>query len=261
MRYLLVFLMLLPQAIFACGQSSDCQIEGGTYRIALPDGDGPFGAVIFYHGWQGTAQGVMRNRSILSEANKLGVAVIAPQGINKTWSYPGSPDSSRDEFAFTDALLADIADHFPIDMDKIMVSGFSMGGSMAWNVACYRGENIAGFAPIAGAYWDPVPTVCPSPMPVMIHVHGKADTTVPISGRPIGIYRQSDVYESLAQWEEQGACKLPNTARRDGALVCQRVTCSSGVLELCLHEGGHSIRTEWVVRAWKELSEIKGWGS
>ena len=260
MRYLLLILMLLPQAVLACGETTDCQIDGGSYRIALPDGEGPFGAIIFYHGWQGTAQGVMRNGSILGEAKRLGIAVVAPQGVNKTWSYPGSPDASRDEFKFTDALLADLAERFPIDMDKIMVSGFSMGGSMAWNIACYRGEKFAGFAPVAGTYWDPVPETCPSPMPVLIHTHGTSDTTVPIRGRGIGIHRQSDLYKSLAQWERQGACELPKTARRYDLLVCQRVTCGDGLLELCLHDGGHSIRTEWVVRAWEELAQIKGWG-
>ncbi len=259
MRLLILIFMLLPQALWACGQDSDCVVENGTYRIALPDGDGPFPAILFFHPYQGTAAAVMRNGALLGQAAERGIAVIAPQGIGNSWSFPGSPEQDRDEFAFVDALVADIADRFPIDMDRIMVSGFSVGGSMAWNVACYRGSYFAGFAPVAGDYWNPVPEDCPSPMPVLMHVHGTADRTVPIRGRAIANSRQSDLHESLAQWERQGNCKLPDTTRQDGLLACQRAVCGEGLLELCLHDGGHSIRTEWVIRAWEELSELKGW--
>lgn len=259
MRLLILILLLLPQALWACGKDSDCVVEGGTYRIALPEGAGPFPAILFFHPWQGTAEGVMRNGSLLGQAAARGIAVIAPQGVDKSWSFPGSPSRDRDEFAFVDAVLADVEARFPIEMDRIMVSGFSVGASMVWNLACYRGARFAGFAPVAGAYWDPVPETCPSPVPVLIHVHGTADRTVPIRGRGIGIHRQSDLYESLAQWEQQGGCELPNTARRDALLVCRQVSCGGGMLELCLHDGGHSIRTEWVIRAWEELSDIKGW--
>lgn len=262
MRWLFACLLLLTAApALACGRDTDCDIPGGAYRIALPDGRVE-GVLLFFHGWQGTAASVMKNGSLTGAAAREGLALVAPHGLNKTWSYPGSPDASRDEFAFLDALVADLRDRHGLPVDRILVTGFSMGGSMAWNAACHRGALFAGFAPVAGAYWDPIPESCPSPVPVLLHVHGTADRTVPLAGRPIGAHwRQSDVFASIDRWRSQGGCLAddPDISRTD-ELSCQRWTrCGGGVIEVCLHDGGHSIRTEWVIRGWQELKRIKGW--
>ena len=183
--------------------------------------------------------------------------------MGKTWSYPGSPRQLRDEFAFVRAVMADVEARFGVTRARTLVSGFSMGASMAWNVACYEGAGFAGFAPIAGAFWDPIPESCPSPTPILLHVHGTADRTVPLEGRPIGeSWHQSDVFDSLAMWRRQGDCEAAPTTYEADLLICERSTCSGpdgGVIELCLHPGGHSIRTEWVARGWDALAELKGW--
>ena len=38
-------------------------------------------------------------------------------------------------------------------------------------------------APVAGAYWEPLPETCPSGPMSLRHVHGLADPTVPMKGR------------------------------------------------------------------------------
>jgi polyhydroxybutyrate depolymerase len=249
-----------------CGGETACRIEGGEYRIRLPqgrEGKTPNGAIVFLHGWRGSAVGEMRNPAWARLADRLGVAFVVPQGEGGTWSYPGAPRQLRDEFAFFEALVDDLADRFALRRDRLLATGFSMGGSMVWNLACHRGGLFAGYAPIAGAFWDPVPPDCPSEVPVLFHVHGTADRTVPLEGRPIGErWHQSDVSESLALWQDKAGLPraFPETAPAQG-LACQRQepAAGRGLLEVCLHGGGHSVRAEWVERAWRALAARLGW--
>ncbi|MBA5775903.1 polyhydroxybutyrate depolymerase [Stappia sp. F7233] len=248
----------------ACGPDTPCQIEGGDYRIRFPsawDGKTPIGAIVFVHGWRGSAAGEMRNRGWAKLADELNVAFIAANGEGGGWSYPGSPRRNRDEFAYFEALIKDATTRFPIRRDRMMASGFSIGGSMVWNIACYRSELFAGYAPIAGAFWDPIPDTCPSPTPILFHVHGTSDRTVPLAGRPIGaLWHQGDVAQGLAVWQKtEGLPVVFPKLDHDNNFSCQRQRTGDGLLEVCLHPGGHSVRAEWVKRAWRELGKQKGW--
>lgn len=248
----------------ACGAEDACAIEGGDYRIRFPsawDGKTPIGAIIFVHGWRGSAAAEMRNQSWAKLADELNVAFIAADGEDGGWSYPGSPMQDRDEFGYFENLVKDITTRFPIRRDRLMASGFSIGGSMVWNIACYRSSLFAGYAPIAGAFWDPIPRHCPTPTPTLFHVHGTSDRTVPLGGRPIGSrWRQGDVAHGLAVWQNTAGLPVvfPKSAPANG-LGCQRQEAETAVLEVCLHQGGHSVRAEWVKRAWRELAKAKGW--
>ncbi|NRG16326.1 polyhydroxybutyrate depolymerase [Rhizobiales bacterium] len=246
-----------------CGADTPCKVEGGEYRVRFPsdwDGETPIGAIFFVHGWRGSARAEMRSKGWARMADELNVAFVAPEG-NGTWGYPGSPTQTRDEFAYFENVVKDLTTRFAVRADRLLASGFSMGGSMVWNLACYRSHLFAGFAPVAGAFWDPIPDRCPSPTPILFHVHGTSDRTVPIHGRPIGsIWSQSDVAQSLAVWqkEEHLPTVFPTVAPAEG-IACQRQETDSALLEVCLHDGGHSVRGEWIRRAWNELSRRKGW--
>lgn len=251
---------LMASAATACGRGTDCEVPLGTYRIAMPD-EPARGVILYFHGYRGTAAGVMRNGALVDAALARGLAVVAPQGLDRTWSFPGSPRDARDETAFMRQVHDDMLARFDLPAERIMVTGFSTGGTMTWHMACDLGGLFAGYAPIAGAYWEPEPERCPSEPPVLLHIHGTADRTVPMQGRPIGPRaHQGDVRESIAQWRRQAQCGTEPRLRRQGRLTCARWTeCEAGVIELCLHDGGHSIRSEWVLGAWDELAEIKGW--
>ncbi|WP_208979357.1 alpha/beta hydrolase family esterase [Pseudovibrio axinellae] len=247
-----------------CGVNTPCQVESGEYYIALPDKPadvGQIGAIIYLHGWKGKASQAVNNKALRRLANELGVALVVPQGVGGSWSYPGSPSQDRDEFAFFDEMLSDVSDRFPVDRDKILLAGFSMGGSMVWNLACYQGENYAGFAPIAGAFWDPIPQECPSPLTNLYHTHGIEDKTVPMVGRAIGAnWRQSDVFDSLDVWKRQaGLYRTEPTSVIAGDLECDVWSSEGEKLELCLHDGGHSMKANWIRRAWLDLANTKHW--
>jgi polyhydroxybutyrate depolymerase len=138
-----------------------------------------------------------------------------------------------------------------------MASGFSQGASMAWYLACRMPSRFAAFAPIAGAFWEPLPQDCVAPRPNMVHVHGTNDTTVPLAGRsPRPGYRQADLFASLAILAPGGCTAAWATEIRaspsPAQLTCRLAAGCSGTarLELCVHPGGHVADAAWVERAW-----------
>jgi polyhydroxybutyrate depolymerase len=249
----------------SCGGEAPCEIDNGQYFIHMPEGwsaENPLGAIFYLHGHRGKAVNAIRNKSFQRIADDLGVAFVAVQGVNGTWSFPTAPRHLRNESEFFDNVLQDLSDRFGVDRDRTMLSGFSSGGFMTWYLACEDSGRFSGYAPIAGAFWEPLPQECPSEPPYLFHVHGTADTVVPLEGRWLGggKWKQGDVFESFAIWRRQnGLADTAPKAFTDGRLDCERWTPKTGLLELCLHDGGHSVQAKWIKRAWNELGNMKGW--
>lgn len=248
-----------------CGGETPCMLDGGEYYIHLPQdraGDEPLGAIFYLHGHRGKAVNAIRNQGFQRMADKLGVAFVAVQGVNGTWSFPTAPRNLRDESVFFDKVLSDLEDRFEVERDKTMLSGFSSGGFMTWYLACENAGRFSGYAPIAGAFWEPLPENCPTDNPYLFHVHGTSDTVVPLAGRWLGggQWKQGDVFESFDVWRRQnGLSEASSEKLTDGNLECQRWAPEGGLFELCLHDGGHSVEAKWIERAWTELGAIKGW--
>jgi len=240
-------------------------LDGGEYYIHLPQagvGDEPLGAIFYLHGHRGKAVNAIRNQGFQRMADKLGVAFVAVQGINGTWSFPTAPRNLRDEPVFFDNVLSDLEDRFGVERDKTMLSGFSSGGFMTWYLACENAGRFSGYAPIAGAFWEPLPKNCPTDNPYLFHVHGTSDTVVPLAGRWLGggQWKQGDVFESFDVWRRQnGLSEASSEKLTDGNLECERWAPEGGLFELCLHDGGHSVEAKWIERAWTELGAIRGW--
>ncbi len=259
-RLCLLLLLAAGAPAFACGSDSDCMVGDRSYRIALPDvqDDGkPLGAVIFAHGYRGTAAGVMKNGSMRGMILGQGLAFIAVQGVDGTWDLPygpGSYDSTgAAEFAYFDAVVADVAERLGIDPARIVVSGFSAGGMMVWNLACSHPARFAGFVPMSGTFWLKPPETCEKPVSSVVHIHGDADTTVPLTGRPIGETTQGKVAEALDMYEVFGDFG-PATTEKSGDLDCiHRTNAEGNILDFCIFPGGHSFRTEHLQFAIKQL--------
>lgn len=245
----------------SCGGSDEpCTVAFGGYHVALPDNPlpGPMPAVVFFHGAGGTGAGVARNRGMFRAFLKRGYAVIAPNGLRREgrrggfWSFiPGRP-KMRDERAFINQVMEDATKRFSLDRDRVLLSGFSIGGSLTWYLACQSPGDFAAYAPVAGGFWRPHPVArdCAGPVK-MLHTHGWSDTTVPLEGRPIwgGRIHQGDIFLGLGIWREKNGC---NAGRPDRFVTkgtfWRRIwtTCDEGTaLELAMHAGGHGIPKGW----------------
>ena len=81
-----------------------------------------------------------------------------------------------------DALLDEIVATYAVDLDRVYLTGLSMGGYGAWNLALRHPNRFAAIAPIAGGYVhesDAVPeNICDlKDVPIWVF-HGAQDTTV-----------------------------------------------------------------------------------
>ncbi len=255
-----LMLGFLPGAGLACGGETDCMIGERSYRVLLPEGIDAPGAIVFAHGYRGSAAATMRNRNLRALADRLGVALVAVKSYREDWRIPGVPampsTDGQEELAYFEALMADLAQRHGIDTGRLLMTGFSAGGMMTWQLACDRPEMFAGFAPIAGTFWAPVPQTCDGPSVHLFHTHGTSDRIVPLTGRPIASTHQGSVPDALAMLRTLGKYEEAGAFDEDG-LSCERHINPDGkVLEFCAHPGGHSMKVGYIERVWKRLEAL-----
>jgi len=244
----------------ACaGDPAPCPVANGTYHIVLPDRPGPHPAVVFLHGWGGSGAGIVGNSAMVDLFLARGYAVVAPDGQpregrpGRTWDFDPNRPATRDETAFITAVADAAAARFGLTRDLMLLSGFSIGGSMTSYAACAEPAAFAAYAPIAGSFWRPEPADCAGPVR-LLHTHGWADQTVPLEGRSLapGI-AEGDVFQALQIWRETDGCTAmrPDRATTEG--LCQQRSWSSCLpgarLDFALHPGGHIIPEGWVTLA------------
>jgi len=247
--------------LLACGANTDCKIGDRIYRIAMPrgyDGKTPVGAIVFSHGYQGSAAGIMRNKTLRGVASDLGVALIATKSAGKDWNLPYAPHGNQKdaslELAYFDAVIKDATARFAIDTKRMMATGFSAGGMMTWTLACARSDVYAAFAPMAGTFWRAPPKTCGGPVTNIVYIHGKTDRTVPLTGRVIGNTRQGNVFDTVAMYKKFGKFRQA-TETRSGNLTCENRTNAQGkILNFCLFPGRHQFSSRYVKFAWETFA-------
>lgn len=253
------------------GAPGACEISGGTYHIVLPtDAPGPVPAVMLLHGYGGDGTGMIRNKSMVSVMLQRGYAVIAPDGqpragrTGRSWDFfPGRP-ARRDETAFLIAVADDAARKYGVDRDRMLLAGFSIGGSLTSYVACAAPGAFAAYAPVAGSFWRPHPESCAAPVR-LFHTHGTADRTVPMTGREIRPgFAQGNVFEAMQIWRVTDRCKAvePDARNRQGIYEIEHwTTCTPGTrLDFAVHDGGHIIPKGWAQMA-LDWFEQRGWAT
>lgn len=255
MRFLFVLsvFFFVPFETFACGANSHCDVDGGYYLAAEPDdwdGKTPLRLVVYFHGWNGSPEGAFRNKGMVRGATSRGALFVSPFAQTGFWRQMGQgrAERGRDEAAYVRAVMEDVRGRWPIDETQTLASGFSRGGSMVWNVACYTGDLFRAYAPIAGGFWRSNPKTCPTGPVNLRHIHGLEDSVVAFD--EVGVYNSMPIPEGF---DILARVNGTSDAQRQVHSGDDRLTCSrwdesesNRVLELCLHDRGHSIPSEWV---------------
>ncbi len=237
----------------ACDAAVPCAVEGGAYRFLLPDTapDARLpGALVFVHGHRSSAQEMLAYAGLVEAARALHMVLVVPQGLNDTWSTPGSPTQGRDEVAFLRRVLDDLPRRIPFDPQRVVLSGFSQGASVVWHVACAGEPRVRAYVPIAGVWWHPMPASCPGPPVNLLHIHGLADPVMPMAGRRLrDIWQQGDVREAIRLMARHNGCAGLSAPEPAGPLSCAhaRSCAAHSSLTLCLHEGDHHTDPSWFV--------------
>lgn len=258
--FLFVSLMALCVPALACGPETDCHLGNRHYRIALPEGyagQASLGAIVFAHGYRGSAEGTMRNPNLRKMAADMGLALVAVKSAGDDWDLPGSPGNLEStgaaERAYFDAVVADVTERFGIDPDRIMMSGFSAGGMVTWELACHRPTLFAGYVPLSGTFWQGPPDTCAAPANI-IHFHGTADRIVPLAGRRIGDTRQGDIAAVLSVYRTLGSFGSIDRVAVLDDVSCERQSNAAGkLLEFCTFAGGHAFRSAFISYAWDRV--------
>jgi len=267
MRLLLTIAFLFASfavSAYACGNGYKCAVsDGREYYIRMPkghDGKTPVGALFFAHGLGGSGKGIANNRELVNMASRLGIALVALQTKSFDWNVKNSPrgrsDRSSNEFTYLDDVIADIKKRFSIDRSKLVLGGMSVGGTFTWTMACTGRNRFAAYMPISGAYWKTPPQSCSTRPQNVIHIHGKHDQIVPLTGRNFSnsghanIFDIHKAYEKIGGYEERSRsnpvdlnCKIS----RNG---------SNKLLELCIHGGEHFFHARHISYVWKRFVEL-----
>lgn len=245
-----------PVAAQECGPDAPCEIEGGSYHLRLPDGDGPHPVLIWFHGHRGNGASIHRGGGLERDFLGAGYALLAPNGFLSSRgfrSYPARVGAPRDDVAFAFKVLETVRTRVSIDPERIYAGGFSAGGSMAWLLACEEGARLAGMVSVAGALRRPNPTECAGlkDLPIL-QVHGFADAQVPFEGRQIRDWHQGSVWTSLARARAANGCRTNPDEIEAGEEFRSRIwnaSCSGAPVRLDVHDGGHGLPPGWTARA------------
>lgn len=244
-------LVLAAFALAAAARADEpVAIPGGDYRVVLPkewDGKSPRPLLLYLHGYGQSSGDITGDAGLVEAVTELGAILVVPDGLNHAWSHVGAPRHERDDLAFLHAVVDDAKRRWAVDTAKVYAAGFSIGGSMVWDLACHRPQGFAAFLPVSGAFWLPYPDRCEGPV-TLRHVHGITDTTVPMAGRTLfGKFTQGDVRKSwdiLLAADRCPAAPLRSTREED--LTCQEWSCGGRTLELCLHGDGHDMEPRYL---------------
>ena len=183
------------------------------YILRLPmqhDGDMPI--VYFLHGLGDNITRVDNQYNFTQVANNYGWAVVVPQALPQqnlgTMWNAGLMQSTIDDSGFLMALLDSLSVQYPIDLDSVFFTGFSMGGFMSHRMAIEHGDRITACAPVSGLITHSMSALTP-PCPVrMLHIHGTSDPVVGYDGNSqyFGGNLGLSVEAILNYWKSANGC-------------------------------------------------------
>ena len=187
-----------------------------TYILRVPDNydaNRPYRLILSYHPLGGTAEFVERTNyyGIWSMANGSTI-FAAPQGIDNGWSDTGTTRSAGgQDIKLTQALVTELTGKLCVDTSRIFAEGFSMGGSMAYAIACAMGDVVRG---------------------VVAHSGG------PMSGcvqhnKPVAYFMTHGTEDSVCKYPTFGVPQLNDFAKVNGCMA-QTLPTPSGTTPACV---------------------------
>jgi len=165
------------------------------YRLYVPASlasGAPVPLLVALHGGTGSSGQFAANSGFdgLAEAN--GFLVVYPDGVGigpdgsglQTWNGGSccgpAVRQDVDDVGFVRQLIEVIAAEFPVDPARVVAAGQSNGAIMAYRLACELSDRIVAIGVQAGSLG--VDGCTPSQAVSVLHLHGSADTNVPIDG-------------------------------------------------------------------------------
>jgi polyhydroxybutyrate depolymerase len=232
--------------------SRELAIDGKrrTYLVYLPPAAGPetrLPLVFVHHGYTMSGRKMFDVTRYAALADAEGIAVVFPDGQGgpdstaAPWnvgtgvcpSILGAPPvATGDDFAFLDAMTADVAADQCLDTEHVFVTGFSMGGYFSHHAGCMR-PDIRGIAPHSGGTHGLAG--CKSARKPVIIFHGAADPVIPAGCNDPAAPRIAGVTPAADAWAAHNGCSLATIPSSVSGGTCRRyLGCpDGGQVELC----------------------------
>jgi polyhydroxybutyrate depolymerase len=231
-----------------------------SYVVRVPGNlaRGEVPLVLVLHGGGGNADNAEHMTGFTALAQRHGFIVAYPEGSSRlkgrllTWNAGhccGHAMKQRiDDVGFIRALLDRLGADYPVDPDRIYVTGMSNGGMMSHRLGIELSDRIAAIAPVVAALFgdERLPT---QPVSALM-INGLLDKSVPHQGGPPG-GRAADAWDgtpakpALAQgafWARANQCASePDRSERDALTVWQyRCPGRRAVTMYLVKDSGHA---------------------
>jgi polyhydroxybutyrate depolymerase len=228
---------------------------GGTsrsYVLHIPakyDGGKPAPLILDFHGIATSGSFQRDNSPYPTHTDPEGVVMAFPSGLSgpmgTAWSVgPCCVDGGVDDVLFAKQVVAQVQTTACIDPKRIYAVGFSMGGGMAYHLACHAADIFAAIAPAAFDLFKENVAGCIPARPIsVIAFRGNADGLVPYGGGPSAVVPGMPVNMlgakgTFQKWAELNQCS--GSASGEDSNGCSSYpNCKGGVeVILCTKQGG-----------------------
>jgi polyhydroxybutyrate depolymerase len=247
-----------PDADFAA-QGADGRFTSGgverTFSIAVPDdeaADRPAPLIVDMHGARATAEQHEDMTGLGIRGPQQGYVVVAPQALGQLPIWTLGSDGSEasgivadgPDITFVRELVDEVERRLCIDRSQVYLSGFSMGGMLAMQLACAEPDRFAAIATVSGEV--DVDNCAPEERPPLVAFQGTADEVVRFDGTlpesisfSIPYYQEPPRDEIVRRWAEASGCAVPPSETPIPPDVEHQVyDCPGGGVEMYVIEGG-----------------------
>lgn len=226
--------------------------------------------IVELHGWAASAPDTRNHTEIVTLADEVGAIVVHGEGIlvdNSTLPFGGNEESWNagyccgdavafgiDDVTYIRTVIAMAIERYPVDTDRIYLTGWSNGCMMAQRMALEASELIAAVACTSGylSYHEPTSyTAVP-----ILEMHGFVDENSPYTNTVTwGIVdenrrnlesMQTGAIENMYDWAEYNECEGASPDRNEPGMIYSIqgfTTCANGseVVLITVHAGGHNL--------------------
>ena len=210
-----------------------------------------------FHGGNGTSQGQIAISDMRDLADENNFILVYPQAIadptddgSLNWIFKG--DSDHDDIYFIDALISELSEEYQIDLERVYVCGYSLGGEFVYELLCRLNNKIAAGVAVARTMGQYQYENCNPQHPTAIMtILGTEDYESNYNGVVYdGITYYISADDTHQYWvdfnnteNDPNETELPNYNNTDGTTVTKRVWENGDscvvVSELRVNGGGH----------------------
>lgn len=211
--------------------------------------------MIVLHGGLGNASHMEKVTGMDQVADQGGFIVAYPNGTGgwfgrmenmRTWNAGNccgwAVKTGADDVLFIKKIIHFMSVEYPVDENRVYVTGMSNGAMMAYRLACEIPECIAAIIPVSGTL---ALDSCDSAKDVpVLHIHGSEDKNVPLNGgkgtKGISGVSHASVFKTMDLMNSSRTPGPVRETREDGARILRYENQDGGTICLYIIEGkGH----------------------